>query len=153
MREVMHKMSRPWKPQQLSRSPRKSKALWIRKVTNAYYCVAAKSDDDIVDETILQSSTKYRSRSKSRKVLVSEALMCSDSEDELPRPQPSKLHRASPASLRAGGHAKYFRRNSNWFLSITARRLQPARERLADVTPDEGEGDKFKTARQETTRS
>ncbi len=75
-------------------------------------CAAAESDDDIMDETILQSPVKNRTRSKSRKVGVHEALMCSDSEDELPCQQPSKRHRASPAPLWVGGHSKYFKCNS-----------------------------------------
>ncbi len=38
-------------------------------------CSAAESDEEIVDETIPQSQMKNRTRSKSRKVIVPEALI------------------------------------------------------------------------------
>jgi hypothetical protein len=66
---------------------------------------------------------KNRTRSKSRKVVVHEALMCYDSEDELPHQQPSKRHRASRAPLWVGGHSKYFPCNSNSFPSIASKKL------------------------------
>jgi hypothetical protein len=84
---------------------------------------------EIVDETVLQSPMKNQTRNKSRKVVIPEALVCSDSEDDLPRPQPRKRIHASPAPLLAGGHAKYFRRNSNQFMSIDSEKLT-ARKRL-----------------------
>ncbi len=49
--------------------------------------------------------------------------MCSDSGDELRRPQPRKHIHASPAPPSAGGHTKYFRRNSNQFPSIASKKL------------------------------
>ncbi len=47
-------------------------------------CVAAESDEEIVDETLCQSPMKNRTRSKSRKVLlpVPEPLLPSDPEDK-----------------------------------------------------------------------
>ncbi len=72
-------------------------------------CVAPESDKEVVDETLYQSPMKNHAMSKSRKVIVPEPLIPSDSED--------KEHRssASPAPLRAGGKAKYVRRGSNQF--------------------------------------
>ncbi len=66
---------------------------------------------------------KIRTLSKSYKVIVPETIICSDTEDELLRPQPRKHNRASPVLLRAGGHAKYFQRNSNQFPSIASKKL------------------------------
>jgi hypothetical protein len=86
-------------------------------------CAAAESDEEIVDETIRQSPMKNRTRSKSLKVFVPEPLLPSDSEDKESRPQPRKHKRASPAPLRAYGHARYFRRNSNQFPSIASKKL------------------------------
>ncbi len=77
-------------------------------------CDAAESDKEIVgDRTLHQSPMKNLTRSKSQKVVVPEPLLPSDFEDEGPRPQPRKRNSASPASLSAGGHAIYFRRDSN----------------------------------------
>ena len=50
-------------------------------------CAAAESEDEIVDETVHPSSRKNRTRSKPRKVVISDPIMCSDSEDDLPRQQ------------------------------------------------------------------
>jgi hypothetical protein len=86
-------------------------------------CTAADSDDGIMDETIRPSPMKNRTRSKSRKVSLPEPLMCSDSEDELSRPQPRKRNRASSAPFRAGENSKYFRRNPNQFPSIASKKL------------------------------
>jgi hypothetical protein len=76
---------------------------------------AAESEDEIVYQTVLQSSIKIRTRSKSRKVNIPEALMCSLRMNYLARS--SAWHRvrihASQAPLRASGYARYFRRNSN----------------------------------------
>jgi hypothetical protein len=83
----------------------------------------AESDEDIVDETLQQSPIKNSTRSKSRKVVVPEPLLLSDSEDEEHRPQPSKRNRASPATPRASGHARYFRHSSNQFPIIASKKL------------------------------
>jgi hypothetical protein len=76
-------------------------------------CVAPESDEEIVDETLCQSPMKDSTRSKSRKVIVPEPLIPSDSEDDVCRPQQCKRNRASPAPERAGRKAKYIRRRSN----------------------------------------
>jgi hypothetical protein len=70
------------------------------------------SDEEVVDEMLYQSPMKNSTRSKSRKVVVPEPLILSDSEDEEDRPQQCKRNRASPAPLRAGIKAKFFRRGS-----------------------------------------
>ncbi len=76
-----------------------------------------------MDETFHQSPIKNSTRSKSRKVVVPEPLLLSYSEDEEHRPQPSKRNQASPAPLRAGGHARYFRHSSNQFPIIASKKL------------------------------
>ncbi len=111
-------------------------------------CVAAGSDEEIVDETLRQSPMKNLTRSKSRKVVEPEQLLLSDSEDEEHQTQPRKRNSASPAPLRAGGNARYFRRGSNQLRLLPARSLQHARVRLVDKDGS----DQLKTARQETTR-
>ncbi len=78
-------------------------------------CVAPESDEEVVDETFYQSPMKNRTMSKSRKVVVPEPLIPSDSEDEEHRPRQCKRNRASPAPFRAGRKAKYVRRGSNPF--------------------------------------
>ncbi len=85
-------------------------------------CDAAEPDEEIVDKTLHQSQIKNSTRSKSR-VVVPEPLLPSDSEDKGPQQQPHKRNCASPAPLRAGGHARYFRRNSNQFPSISSKKL------------------------------
>jgi hypothetical protein len=59
-------------------------------------------------KTIPQSLMTNQTRSKSQKVVITDVLMCSDSEDELPRQQPRKHIHASQAPSSADGHAKYF---------------------------------------------
>ena len=78
-------------------------------------CVAPESDEEIVDETLCQSPMKNSTMSKSRKVVVPEPLIPSDSEDEEHRQEQCKRNRASPGPLRAGRKAKYVRRSSNQF--------------------------------------
>ncbi len=85
-------------------------------------CSAAELDEESVDETFHQSPIKNCTRSRSRKVVVPEPLLLSDSEDEEHRPLPSKSNRASPAPLRAGGHARYFRCSSNQFPIIASKK-------------------------------
>ncbi len=55
-----------------------------------------------MDKTIPQSPMKTRTKSKSRKVVIPEAQMCSDSEDQIILQQPSKRNNARPAPLRGG---------------------------------------------------
>ncbi len=82
---------------------------------DAAECVAAESDDEIVDGALSQSPVKNHTKSRSRKVVVPAPLIPSDSEDEEHRPESCKRNCASPAPLRAGGKAKYVRRGSNQF--------------------------------------
>ncbi len=69
-------------------------------------------------------------------IVLPEPLMGFDSEDKQPSPQPRKRNRASPAPLRAGGHAKYFRRKSKQYLSIASKKL------AANKSPAGGSGRK-----------
>ncbi len=85
-------------------------------------CAAAKSDEEIVDEN--------RTRSKSLKVVEPEPLLPSDSEDEGPRQQLCKRKSASPAPLRAGGYARYFRRISNQFPCIASKKLADSKGKV-----------------------
>ncbi len=114
-------------------------------------CIAAESDEEIVDETLCQSLMKNNTRSKSQKVVVPAPPLPSDSEDEEHRQQPHKRDCASPASVRAGGHARYFICNSNQSRVSPARSLQTARVTTRRLV-HEGRSDQLKTARQETTR-
>jgi hypothetical protein len=82
---------------------------------------AAESEHAIVFETTPQSPMTNRTRSKSQKVIIPDTLMCSDSEDELPRPQPRKHIHSSPVPPSAGGHAKHFLVRQ--FLSIASKKL------------------------------
>jgi hypothetical protein len=66
-----------------------------------------------LDEELCQSLMKNRTMSKSRKVIVPEPLIPSDSDDDVCRPQQCKRNRAIPALGRAGRKAKYIRRRSN----------------------------------------
>ena len=83
-------------------------------------CAAAESGKEIVDEILPTSPMK--NRSKSRKIMLPEPLLCSEFEDAMPRLQHSKHNHASPGALRAGGHAKYFCRNSNQFPSVARKK-------------------------------
>jgi hypothetical protein len=82
--------------------------------------VHAESEDEIVDETIRPSPTKMRTRSKTRKPVIPESIMCSDPEDDEPRPRQRRRTRVVGTPLRAGT-SKYFRRNSNKFPSIASK--------------------------------
>ncbi len=86
-------------------------------------CTTAELDEEIVDEKLCQSPMKNSTRNKSQKVVVPEPLLLSNSENEERRPQPRKFNRASPPPLRAGGHARYFRRGSNQFPVIASKKL------------------------------
>jgi hypothetical protein len=78
---------------------------------------AAESEDELVFETIPQSPMTNQSKSKSRKVIIFDALMSSDSEGKH-----WHIH-ASPTLLSVGGHTKYFRRNSKQSQSIASKKL------------------------------
>ncbi len=85
-------------------------------------CTAAESDEEIVYETLHQSQIKNSTKSKSWKVVVPEPLLPSDFEEKGPRLQPGKRNCASPAPLRADGHARYFKR-SNQFPRVASKKL------------------------------
>ncbi len=110
---------------------------------------AAESEDEIVFETIPHSPMTNGTKSKSRKVLIPDALMYSDPEDELPRLQQRKHTHTSPALPSVDGHTKYFRRNSNQFPSVANKKLTASKRSAAAVD----RSDQFKTARQAMTRS
>ncbi len=86
-------------------------------------CVAPESDEEIVDETLHQSLMKNSTRSKSRKVVVPDPLIPSDSEDDEHQPQQCKRNSASPAPLRAGRKAKHVRRGLNLFPVMSSKTL------------------------------
>ena len=52
--------------------------------------VQAESEEEVVDETIRPSPTKMRTRSKTLKPVIPEAIICSDTEDDEPRPRQRK---------------------------------------------------------------
>ena len=94
------------------------------------YCAAVESECSIVDETVRPSPMKMRTRSKARRAYVEpEAIMCSDVEDDKPRPRQRKRNLAIATPLRAGGNSKYFRRNSNQFPSIASKTLAARKSR------------------------
>ena len=94
------------------------------------HCDAVESECSIVDETVRSSPMMMRTRSKARRVYVEpEAIMCSDVEDNEPRPRQRKRNPAITTPLRAGGTSKYFRRNSNQFPSIASKALAARKSR------------------------
>ncbi len=101
-----------------------------------------------MEETLDQRLMKNHTMSKSLKVIAPEPLMPSDSEDEEHRPQQCKRDRASPATLRAGGEAKYVRRGSNQFPIMSSKTFASRKRKLEDGD----ESDQLTTARQEPTR-
>ena len=90
-------------------------------------CVAPESDEEVVDETLYQSPMKNSTRSKSRKVVVPDPLIPSDSEDDEHQPQQCKRNSASPAPLRAGRKAKHVRRCLNLFPVMSSKTLAPGK--------------------------
>ena len=95
------------------------------------YREPVESECSIVDETIQPSPMKMRTRSKDRRTLViPEADICSDVEDDEPRPRQRKRNPVAKTPLRAGGTSKYFRRNSNQFPSIASKKLAVRRSRV-----------------------
>ena len=91
---------------------------------------AVESGDETVDETVRPSPTKmWTTRSKSRKPVISDPIICSDTEDNEARPQQRKRTYATITPLRAGGTSKYFRRNSNQFPSIASKTLAACKAR------------------------
>ena len=95
------------------------------------YREPVESECSIVDETIQPSPMKMRTRSKDRRPLViPDADICSDVEDDEPRPRQRKRNPVAKTPLRAGGTSKYFRRNSNQFPSIASKKLAVRRSRV-----------------------
>ena len=94
------------------------------------HCEAVESECSIVDETIRPSPLKMRTRSKTRpSFVIPDATICSDVEDDEPRPRQRKRNLAITTPLRAGGTAKYFRRNSTQFPSIASKTLTARKSR------------------------
>ena len=97
------------------------------------YHESVESECSIVDETIQPSPMKMRTRSKARRTLViPEPDICSDVEDDEPRPRQRKRNPVTKTPLRAGGTSKYFRRNSNQFPSIASKTLAARRSRVGN---------------------
>jgi hypothetical protein len=90
-----------------------------------------------------------RTRSKSRKVIISDAFMCSDSEDELPLLQPRSI--SMPAQLhQVRMDIPSISDETRISLQVLpARSLQPPREALTAGDAS----DQFEAARQATSRS
>ena len=66
------------------------------------HCEAVESECSIVDETVRPSPMKMRTRSKARRAFVEpDPVMCSDVEDDEPRPRQRKRNPAT-AKSRAG---------------------------------------------------
>ena len=63
-------------------------------------CIAAESDEEIVDETLRQSLMMNCIRSKSPKAVVSELLLLTASENDEHRPQPRKHNLIVTVQLR-----------------------------------------------------
>ena len=85
---------------------------------------AVESECSIVDETVRLSPMKMRTRSKARRSLViPDADICSDVEDDEPRPRQRKRNPAIATMPRAGGTSKFFRRNSNQFPCVASKAL------------------------------
>ena len=94
------------------------------------YHVPVESECSIVDETIQPSPMKMRTRSKARPTFViPDPDICSDVEDDEPRPRQRKRNPVVKTPLRTGGTSKYFRRNSNQFPSIASKTLAVRRSR------------------------
>ena len=93
------------------------------------YSPAIESDCSIVDETVRPSPMKTppsprrtRNGGKVRRALVvPEPFICSDVEDDEPRPQIRKRNAVIKTPLKAGATAKYLRRNSTQFQSIASK--------------------------------
>ena len=93
-------------------------------------CVAVESECSIVDETVQPNPTKMRTRSKARQTFVEpDPVICSDIEDDEPRPRQRKRNHVIATPQRAVGTAKYFRRNSNQFPSIASKTLAARKSR------------------------
>ena len=87
-------------------------------------CAAVESECSIVDETVRASPIKMRTRSKARQsFVIPDVNMCSDVEDNEPRPRQRKRNPAIATMPRAGGTSKFSRRNSNRFPCVDSKAL------------------------------
>ena len=94
---------------------------------------AVESECDIVDETVRRSPMKMRTRSKAQGTfVVPEALMCSDTEDDEPRPRQRKRNHTIATPLRGGATSKYLRRNSKQFPSLASKTLAARQARASN---------------------
>ena len=72
---------------------------------------AVESEDEIVDETVCPSPIIMRTRSKTQhcqQTVIPDSIMCSDTEDDEPRPRQRKRNHTIATPLRAGGTSKYY---------------------------------------------
>ncbi len=69
---------------------------------DGYAAAGPELEYELVLGTIAQSPMTNRSRSKFQTIIITDTLMSSDSEDELPRKQPRTHIHASPAPPSAG---------------------------------------------------
>ena len=71
-------------------------------------CAAVESECSIVDETVRPSPMKMRTRSKARpSFVIPDADICSDVEDDEPRPRRRKRNPSMTIMPRAGGTSKF----------------------------------------------
>ena len=106
-----------------------------------YVYVYAESEQEIVDETIRPSPTKMRTRSKSRKPVLPEPIICSDTEDDESCLRQRKRTHAIATPLRAGGTSNFFAKTRIIFQVLQARnlrleRLEQARKEASDQVQD-----------------
>ena len=85
---------------------------------------ASDGDGSIVDETMELSAVKDRTRSRSDKYNILQAIRPSESEDEMPHLPRSKRAQSGSGAVRAGVNAKCNFRNSNQFSSTASKKLQ-----------------------------
>ena len=91
---------------------------------------AVESECSIVDETVRSSPMKMQTRSKTQpSYVIPDADICSDVEDDEPRPQQRKRNTANATMPRAGGTSKFFRRNSNQFTCVASKALAARKTR------------------------
>ena len=91
---------------------------------------AVESECSIVDETVRPSPMEMQTRSKARRSLViPDEDICSDVEDDEPRPRQRKRNPATATMPRAGGTSKFFCRNSNQFPCVASKALTARKSR------------------------
>ena len=83
-----------------------------------------------MDETVRPSPMKMRTRSKARpSFVIPDADICSDVEDDEPRPRQRKRNIANATMPRAGGTSNFFRRNSKQFTCVASKALAARKSR------------------------